>query len=164
MAGKLPGMPADERGLTLIEVLAAVTILAIISVTIISYFIAAMERSADESRRIIATNLARMKAAELRQTVRPMTAYGAVATKTGETPLPESIPLEPTVVNGTTYRYAVTLNPAGAAARTNALDGLMSGKYEQYLVPMTVRVSWDGDNPRKAKSTFVDSYLVKGRS
>jgi prepilin-type N-terminal cleavage/methylation domain-containing protein len=60
----------DEQGMTLVEILIAVSIMSIISVTIMGYFVSAIEKSADQSRRVIAANLARMKMAEIRQVFR----------------------------------------------------------------------------------------------
>lgn len=179
----------DERGLTLVEVLAAVTILAIISVTIIGYFISAMEKSADESRRIIASNLARLKAAEFRQMIKrsdidstgksnyqlmySMIPHDSKVVLTGTGFLGGAFAssaysnlLAPTVINGTSYNYRVTLNPEGGAGpRTVELDAKMTSDSGEYLIPMSVQVAWDGDlvNPKPAKMTTLSTYLIDGR-
>jgi prepilin-type N-terminal cleavage/methylation domain-containing protein len=57
----------NEQGLSLVEVLIAVTIMSVISVSIMSYFVSAAEKSSDQSRRVIAANFARLKAAEVRK-------------------------------------------------------------------------------------------------
>ncbi len=57
----------EESGITLVEILIAITIMSVVTVTIIGYYFSAMEKSADQSRRVIAANLARLKAAELRK-------------------------------------------------------------------------------------------------
>jgi len=176
----------DERGVTLVEVLAAVTILAVISVTIIGYFIAAMEKSADESRRIIASNLARLKTAELRQMVKqtdldPSGQSNFKLMRALVNPPGSSVRLteqnflggpfavygamlEPTVINGTAYHYTVLLNSEGSsAARSDVLTGRMDGDSGKYLVPITVQVSWDSaaaDPPRRGKMTMLNAYLT----
>lgn len=60
----------NEHGFTLIEILVAVTILSIVSLAFMGYFVTAMERSADNNHRTIAANLARLKAEELKEAFR----------------------------------------------------------------------------------------------
>ncbi|MNZ89096.1 hypothetical protein D3C78_1080010 [compost metagenome] len=60
----------EEKGFTLVEILVAVSILSIISVSFMGYFMTAMERSADNHHRVIAANLARLKAEELKESFR----------------------------------------------------------------------------------------------
>jgi len=176
------GLLTDERGLTLVEVLAAITILAVITVTLISYFVAAMERSADESRRIIAANLARMKAAELRQMVKDKDLDSAgnykLFTKNDPDLLQSDLQLTTSLfpdnfssskysdilndseINGTTYKYAIYLNPNGVSARTTAVQ-LKVSDYRDYLLPVRILVYWEGDGSKAAKTTTLDSYLIE---
>lgn len=92
----------NEHGFTLIEILVAVTILSIVSLAFMGYFVTAMERSADNNHRIIAANLARLKAEELKEAFRkPLPAGGLY-----ETP----------------YVQLVEALPTGAYARIAAED------------------------------------------
>jgi prepilin-type N-terminal cleavage/methylation domain-containing protein len=143
----------DERGMTLVEILAAVTIMAIISVAIISKFVAAMDKSSEESRRIIASNLARLKAAEIRSMSKltdvdvqnpPRSNFDLLRVDIGGVkttfdysthPLPSTfrtVPayidlLKPAVVNGTEYDYEVTFEPEGFSdARKSQLTSEMN--------------------------------------
>ncbi|WP_135553321.1 type IV pilus modification PilV family protein [Paenibacillus cymbidii] len=161
---------ADERGISLIEILGAVTILSITSVTLMGYFISGMEKSADASRRNIAANLARLKAAEIRDLARSSSNLNlfAVAFADGESyrsgdslPIPYDF-LQEAKINGTTYRYMFTRH--SLESRMNKLDPFADTRYaiDQYLEPFTIAVTWDEkvDNPRSAKMTSLDSYLI----
>lgn len=168
----------DERGFTLVEVLAALTIMAVISVTIIGYFVSAMDRSTEESRRVIAANLARLKAAELRewakqesagqtnyQTLRNVADQQMVFTE-NVPPFNSNGLLAPADILGTTYRYEVTLfRDEGQGSHTEWLDAAMGGEADRYLMRMFVKVYWEetSSGPSPAHSMILDTYLVDRR-
>lgn len=166
----------EQRGFSLVEVLGAVTIISIISVTMMSYFIAGLNQSADESRRIIAANLARMKAAEIKESLAPYAAYEPFARVlspgvnrfVSDAELPAGyrnrMLLEPDQINGSSYRYILTFNST-VDTRGKQLDDLMSfSPPSEYLRGMSITVSWDNQSvpvPLPAKSTTIDTYLVR---
>lgn len=168
----------DQRGLTLVEILAALVIIAIISVTFVSYFVSALEKSADESRRIIAANLARLKAAEIRHVLKPQSEFEKLHAELNTLPgklrenddLPADFQdkgwLNATEINGTVYKYILELNsdlPAGSEPRREVLKQLIDTSPD-YLIRMTVTVSWGGNDPdmesRSVNSTQIDTYIV----
>mgnify|MGYP000849489862 CR=1 FL=1 len=171
----------NERGFTLVEVLASLTIMALISVTLIGYFVAAMDRSAEESRRLIAINLARLKAAEIRDKAKQIeggsTWYQQLRGQLQEMPetFTENQPgpfqntdlLKPVQISGTTYRYEVTLYKGDHAtgSHTQWLDDVMQKQSDQYLMRMIVRVSWDDNvtNPSPGKTVVLDTSLIDRR-
>lgn len=168
---------ADEKGISLIEILGAVTILSIISVTLMGYFISGLEKSADASRRNIAANLARLKAAEIRELTRQQADFDQFASvfaadgREYSSPLPSSFTggdpqkdfLRDAVINGTTYRY---LLQAGSKlpGRFQTMNSPFVGgaAIDQYLLPFSITVYWDGETerPRPAKKTSLDSYII----
>lgn len=172
----------DERGLTLVEILIAVTIMSIISVSIMGYFVTSVQRSADESRRIIAANLARLKAAEMRDMARSNDVNGTdtnysllLGAMSGSTawelsegsPLPSAFQarypnvLNPDSINGTTYTYRITLYKEGPRRAT--LNGQMSGRADRYVARMSVHVAWRTGSgaDSSAGSTTLDTYLIE---
>lgn len=169
----------DERGFTLVEVLAALTIMAVISVTIIGYFVSAMDRSTEESRRVIAINLARLKAAELREwakqeksgqtnyrTLRNSLVSDRQVFGENDPPFDTDGLLAAANILGTTYRFEVTLfRDEGQGSHTEWLDGAMGGQADQYLMRMIVKVYWGetASGPSPAQSTILDTYLVDRR-
>jgi prepilin-type N-terminal cleavage/methylation domain-containing protein len=168
----------DQQGISLIEILAAVTIISIISVTMMGYLIAGLNKSADESRRIIAANLARLKAAEIKESLKTSTDYGrfALALKPGlntfnkDTELPVEYrnqqPLEVDIINGSTYRFILSIRK-DPGVRSGQLAAMMSpSSPDDYLLDMSITVYWDnsaGSIPHPAKSTTIDTYLVRSR-
>jgi type II secretory pathway pseudopilin PulG len=163
----------DESGLSLVEILIAVTIMAIISVTMMGYFIAAMDKSEEESRRIIAANLARQKAAELRNAFQDQ--YDAVQsalsshdryqfTEHQANPASNLMAerLASIAVNGTTYHFLVALD--NSTPRKSQLDGTALLASQNYLARMLVTVYWSDaetfDPPAKSATT-IDTYIVK---
>lgn len=163
----LAGLLQDERGFTLVEVLIAVTIMSIISTTIMGYFITAMEQSAEQNRRIIAANLGRFKISELREYSKKHEKFqdlrSAITdlskdqqlslTKDSQSKIFDKSLLQPSVVNGTTYRYKVDF------AKDSSLPSA-------YLARMIVTVSWalSGNLEAKpAKMIKLDSFIVRGK-
>lgn len=175
---------ADESGLTLIEILIAVSIMGIISVSLMGYFLSAMEKSAEENSRIIASNLARLKAAEIRKELQTKTEFDNFASWLGsaemigkdihsadqfiEVPSEEERSMyqgwmQSTTINGTQYRYTLKFATEGplddGKSREEILKTLMS-KPDAYEIRMIVQVHWAGDQAKPAKSTHVDTYIV----
>lgn len=169
---------ADERGMTLIEVLVAVSIMAIISVSVMGIFTAAAERSAEQNRRLIAASLARQKIVEWRQMSRaadivpPATNYRTLHNALGgatqldysaDSPLPPPYDglLDPVVINGTAYRFLATLDktyPTDWADRMASLGG------NDLLLRLRITVFWDGGaSPRSAAdSVTLEGYVTDG--
>jgi Tfp pilus assembly protein PilV len=171
----------DQRGLSLIEILGAVTIMSIISVTLMGYFITGLNKSEEQSRRIIAVNLARLKAAEIRQDVKKSSDYSDMLSNNSSSS-PQiynsvrgigsgAVSLSDLPVNGTTYHYRVSLdsqlNTSTTAGRRNLtlkeppMNAMTTP--DEYLIPMTITVYWDNDtgiNILPAKSTAIDTYVV----
>ncbi|MFC5531231.1 type IV pilus modification PilV family protein [Cohnella yongneupensis] len=168
------GWRDNESGITLIEILGAVMILSIISVSLMGYFTSGLDKSADQSRKIIAANLARLKAAEIRDEMKDPANYAKLQDLSAspyvfkeQSDLPLSLNevdwLAPSNVNGTNYNFIVSLDKRTDNARTAQLDALMNKEPEQYLVPMSITVYWDvpaGASPAATKSTTIDSYVV----
>ncbi|TVY10417.1 type IV pilus modification PilV family protein [Paenibacillus cremeus] len=163
----------NEDGISLVEILVGVTIMAIISVTLMGHFLKALDKSAEESRRIIASNLSRLKAAELRDYFKDQ--YASVETAlgsdsyyafTGNSEKDHTTRLmlgrlDRTIVNGTTYRYLVELD--NQSVRKSELDTKLDAS-DGYLTRMLVTVYWSGDEtftPSPNASTTLDTYLVK---
>lgn len=163
---------ANEDGMSLVEILIAVTIMSIISVTLMGYFTSAVDKSAQESRKIIGANLARLKAAELRDSFK--TGYeNTILTQlisspkfTGDLSSNGSEimkgRLAPTEINGTTYRYLVELDRS--SSRWEASDPFRNDA-DVYLAQMLVTVYWSGQEsltePSAKSSTTLDTYLIK---
>jgi type II secretory pathway pseudopilin PulG len=180
----------DERGISLVEILIAVTIMAFITATLMGYFISAMEKSADQSRRVIAANLARLKVAEVRKLFQESTNYdllepfltansnfvrlssnnltafsnsGTVAPLFSTT----NIDLSPTApLNGTVYRYSLELDDKDEN-RNHDLQGelVSSSDLTDYLIGMKVTVYWtavETATPSGKMSTFLESYVRRG--
>jgi Tfp pilus assembly protein PilV len=163
----------NEQGLSLVEILIAVTIMSIICVAMMGYFTSAVDKSAEESRRIIAANLGRLKAAELRHYFKDN--YSAVEAAVAASPTIQftgnnsnaASPLmmgrlDRTVVNGTTYRYLIELD--GLSPRMGQLTATNLLGAEEHLVSMKVTVYWSGVEtfePQPKSSTTLDTYIVK---
>jgi prepilin-type N-terminal cleavage/methylation domain-containing protein len=162
----------NEDGLSLVEILIAVTIMSIISVTLMGYFTSAVDKSAQESRKIIGANLARLKAAELRDyfktryddTIGIVLAsnpkFSGNLSSSGSRLMNNR--LDATVINGTTYRYLVELGQS--SPRWESSDPFRNDSNE-YLAQMLVTVYWAGVEstaaPSAKSSTTLDTYIVK---
>jgi Tfp pilus assembly protein PilV len=167
----------DQQGISLIEILAAVTIISIISVTMMGYFIAGLNKSADESRRVIAVNLARLKAAEIKEKLKPEAVYKQFTkalkpglntfNKASTLPVIEHL-LEEASINGSIYRFKLAIRK-DPGVRSEQLAALMSSSSpDDYLLDMSITVNWDNSadsdstdsTPHPTKSTTIDTYLV----
>jgi type II secretory pathway pseudopilin PulG len=190
---KRPKFAVGEQGFSLVDVLAAVTIISIISITMLGYFTAAMERSGDQNKQVIAANLARAKLAELREVIQGSAftdLYNGILAEPSHTlrvtpnalsglsselraifALPAGNRLEPTVVNGTSYRYVVCfdwstdrmteLSDEGELLSTPTIPGIAAE-----LIPVQVTAYWsEGENetPPESYSIRLNGYVVKGR-
>lgn len=158
----LRALAKDERGLSLVEILIAVTMMSIVCVALAGYFISALEKSAEESRRVIATHLARYKTVEIRELFHDparfddlRNALRASPTIVWTTAAPGMLAghLDDTSINGTSYRYEVTFRDDGR---------------DTAMVRVQVRVLWSNADPPPpsavpAFSTFVESFVVRGR-
>ncbi|MFD2672552.1 type IV pilus modification PilV family protein [Marinicrinis sediminis] len=157
---RLARLNQNEQGMTLIEILVAVTIMSIVSVWIAGYFVSAMEKSADQSREGIAANLAKMKLGQIRDQLGLKGPYtvlqgelsgvaGGVLKWEEPDDLPASlssiIDIQPVALNETTYHYQVDI---GQDARMQTLQtGLdsLTDPYgiDDYMMPIQVTVKWD---------------------
>ncbi|WNR42375.1 type IV pilus modification PilV family protein [Paenibacillus roseipurpureus] len=162
----------NEDGMSLVEILIAVTIMSIISVTLMGYFTSAVDKSAQESRKIIGANLARLKAAELRDTFK--SGYDeAIASQLASSPKFTGDlssngsdimkgKLAPTEINGTLYHYLVELDKS--SSRWESADPFRVDS-DAYLAQMLITVYWSGqdslDPPSAKLSTTLDTYLIK---
>ncbi|WP_438448256.1 type IV pilus modification PilV family protein [Gorillibacterium sp. sgz5001074] len=180
----------DERGISLVEILIAVTIMAFITATLMGYFMSAMEKSADQSRRVIAANLARLKVAEIRKVFQESTKYellepflnanthyvkltsnsvSGLMSSAGVAPLfgPNYIDLSPTpAINGTVYHYNLEIDDKDEGRNLSMEDQMVpSTDLTDYLISMKVTVYWtaaETATPSGAMSTFLESYIRKG--
>lgn len=162
----------NEDGMSLVEILIAVTIMSIISVTLMGYFTSAVDKSAQESRKIIGANLARLKAAELRDTFKDGYDSAIIAELidnprfTGDQSTNGSElmkgRLATTDINGTLYHYLVELDQS--KLRWESSDPFRNDA-DAYLAQMYVTVYWLGqeslDKPSAKNSTTLDTYLIK---
>lgn len=159
-----------EDGISLVEILIAVTIMSLITVFIMSYFVQAMEKSADQSRRVIAANLARMKAAELRHVFGEKAPFGNLksALKNGLQTVKSNADIPDTLSHlidsssdssggggegkisfdawdhpdNTTYRYLISFtNVSRVTEVINAIPD-SAGKWDDYVIPVKVTVYW----------------------
>jgi prepilin-type N-terminal cleavage/methylation domain-containing protein len=181
----------DEQGMTLVEILIAVSIMSIISVTIMGYFVSAIEKSADQSRRVIAANLARLKMAEIRQVFRDDTQFenlnNVLDHKTHNTEVyandaditsdfityKHDYDINPyfrfidshNEINGTFYRYLVGFDRVTGTDVSTAIEST-SGLVQNYLITLNVTVYWTASEtttPSGKFSTTLQSYVVKRR-
>ena len=163
----------DERGLTLIEILGALTIMSIITVLLLGNLISSMETSADQNRRLIAINLARQKIAEIREIYEKDSKFdelraefdnlGTELIRLFEGNTLESLSLEPEEINDTFYKYVVELDLEDNQHKAK-LDQAI-GDSTSYLIPMRVMVFWthtaDGGSAGSRNSVTIPSYVVK---
>ncbi|KRE93066.1 hypothetical protein ASG89_06020 [Paenibacillus sp. Soil766] len=169
---RLKQVKPNEDGLSLVEILIAVTIMSIISITLMGYFTSAVDKSAQESRKIIGANLARLKAAELRDSFKSGYDDAIVSQLTSSPKFAGDLSnnhsdlmkgrLNPTEINGTTYRYLVELGKS--YVRWEAADPFRNDS-DKYLAQMYVTVYWSGqesmEQPSAKLSTTLDTYLIK---
>jgi type II secretory pathway pseudopilin PulG len=159
----------------LVEILAAVTIMSIISVIFIGYFVSAMNKSTEQNKRIIGANLARQKAAEVREFYRtdqagyPLLLAGFSTTvrtreftETNDSQLVHTGFLSPMEINGTQYRFLVRVDNDNS--RRSVLGTMASAPdlVDRYLLNMRVSVYWGDEASYEAQKTSIESYVVKG--
>lgn len=169
---RLKQVGPNEDGMSLVEILIAVTIMSIISVTLMGYFTSAVDKSAQESRKIIGANLARLKAAELRDFFKTGYDDAIVSQLTSSPKFSGDLSsngselmkgrLASTEINGTTYHYLVELDKS--YSRWEASDPFRNDA-DDYLAQMFVTVYWSGqeslETPSAKASTTLDTYLIK---
>lgn len=164
----------DERGISLVEILAAVTIMSIISVTLIGYFLTAMNKSSEQNKRIIAANLARQKAAEIRDEYRmdsvkyqllqdsftPSKQLRMFDEANGSQLLDNG--LSNTNINDTLYHYEVQVDNDNP--RRNELSSIITTveHVDRYVMNMRISVYWGENAAQEAHKTSIESYIVKG--
>lgn len=163
----------DERGLTLIEILGALTIMSIITVLLLGNLISSMETSADQSRRLIAMNLARLKIAEIRETYEEGAKFdelraefstrGTELIRLDANNTLQDLDLDDEEINNTYYKYEVELDIRTNPQKTK-LDQVI-GDSSSYLIPMRVTVFWgytqEGGSTESRYSVTIPSYVVK---
>lgn len=169
-------MHSDERGMTLIEILIAVAVMSVISVSIMGVFTAAAERSAEQNRRLIAASLARQKIAELRLVSRlndmapPAANFdvllnglsgAAELVHSADDPLPSphGSLLDPVTINGTEYRFTAVFSRT-APPDWSALMAALGGGDALLRVQLTV--SWSGGDATgsAARTVTMEAYVT----
>lgn len=181
----------NQSGLTLVEILIAVTIMSVLSVTIMALFMSGTEKSTQDSKVIIAANLARSKLSELRETFSNTDNYTALRTYFAT---PSSLVLKNALdipadlhdqigtvfeeeINNTTYRYLIQINNRnsnedGTDSRKSVLSAAFpyfsapNTAMENYMIKVKVTVYWgvpETDNPPDNRAATLDSYLVNRR-
>ncbi|RAV03500.1 type II secretion system protein [Paenibacillus sp. YN15] len=162
----------DERGISLVEILAAVTIMSIISVTLIGYFVSAMNKSSEQNKRIIAANLARQKAAEIREEYR-MDSVKYQLLQDSFTPLThmlefnqtnddQLVDLEGMEINGTRYHFEVQVDNDNSRRSEMASVTAAADRVDTYVLNMRISVYWGTDASNEAQKTSMESYIVRG--
>lgn len=157
------------------EILAAVTIMSIISVIFVGYFVSAMNKSTEQNKRIIAANLGRQKAAEVREFYRtdgagyPSLLAGFTASvhmrefnETNDSQLVHAGFLSPMEINGTEYRFLVQVDNENP--RRTVLGTVASAPelVDRYQLNMRISVYWGAEASHEAQKTSMESYVVKG--
>lgn len=167
---------ADERGMSLVEILIAVAVMAVISVSVMGIFTAAAERSADQNRRLIAASLARQKIAELRQMSRmsdvypPLTNFQVLLAElsanpetawSADRPLPGPYGglLDPVVINGTEYRFLAVVDKTVPPEYLNRMASFGGGTS---LLRLHLTVYWSGGAApaSAADSVTLEAYVT----
>jgi type II secretory pathway pseudopilin PulG len=158
-----------------VEILAAVTIMSVISVTLMGYFVSAMNKSTEQNKRIIGANLARQKAAEVRELYRTNSArYQTLMTsftpsdhvreydENNDAQLTNAGFLAPMEINGTKYRFKVQVDNDNARRSQLSLLTSAPGKVDRYVLSLHVSVYWGAEASMEAQKTSLESYVVKG--
>lgn len=176
----------QEAGFTLLEVLAAVTILSVVSLSLTAFFVHAMSYAKGNQNKTVAVHLARNALFFLEKTSfdafdgylgqhGTLSTVGCQAIETPDGPsqvvcaddaerteLFKATPylweaLRP-VVNGRSYAAEVTrLPPAGGDADAD------KEKLEKFLIPIRIRIESDGGAGGKRNSAEVEGYLTNER-
>lgn len=165
----------DQRGISLVEILAAVTIMSVISVTLMGYFVSAMNKSTEQNKRIIAANLARQKAAEVREFYRTdgtryQTLLSGFTAADHVREFDESNDdlilndgfLSPMEINGTQYRFKVRVDNDNPRRSELSLLAAAPGQVDRYILNLQISVYWGADASIEAQKTSIESYVVKG--
>jgi type II secretory pathway pseudopilin PulG len=158
-----------------VEILAAVTIMAVISVTLMGYFVSAMNKSTEQNKRIIGSNLARQKAAEVREFYRAnsLSYQSLQAAFSPSTPVREFDEtsgnafinagfLSPMEINGTQYRFKVKVDNNNLRRTELSLLTSAPEQVDRYVLNLLISVYWGADASYEAQKTSIETYIVKG--
>ncbi len=141
-----------ERGSSLIEVIFAILVISVISLSFIKYFYQAEQTSAVSDRKLIAANLARQVAEQYK--TRPFSDLLNLADPDRSTPgAPPPAPyyddsLPDNTVNGVTYHTFVEVQSLREDARL--------GAYADRLLRLRVTVFWDLSDKNDFRSRPLD--------
>lgn len=157
------------------EILVAVTIMSIISVTLMGYFVSAMNKSTEQNKRIIGANLARQKAAEIRELYRTNSAqyqtllaafsgsdHSREYDEANDNELISTGFLAPMEINGTQYRFKVQLDNDNSRRSQLSLMTSAPGQVDRYILNLLIAVYWGADASGENQKTSLESYVVKG--
>jgi hypothetical protein len=181
----LQRLRSNSYGLSLVEVLLSVSLMSFITLSVMGYFIQSVESSAEDSRRIVAIKLAKLKANEIRSLL------AGEHTAIGELPnlrirhqdlmynLTDELEpfreigltnvLAPEIgINKVDYHYIFDFVPVNQAKYAETFQSFTQGtspfQAKDYIMKLRVTVFWgqkpDTTVPIKKKSTFVDTYVV----
>jgi hypothetical protein len=181
----LQRLRTNSYGLSLVEVLLSVSLMSFITLTVMGYFIQSVESSAEDSRRIVAIKLAKLKANEIR------TLLASEHLTVGELPkmrirhqdvlnnfsdqftpfrsIGLTDVLAPEIgINKIDYHYIFDFVPVNQPRYAETFQSFTQGSSpyapKDYLIKLRITVFWgqkpDTSVPTKKKSTYVDSYVV----
>ena len=162
----------DEQGMTLVEILGAVTIMSIITVFLMGYLVSAIENSSEQNRRLIAANLARQKVAEVRkvfadgtQFTQLLAVFQARSTDNiayGGNDMFLPLSLQPETINDTRYQYVVEFDISNSGQRARLHEAIAAA--QEFIVPIRVTVFWTHSELGQSSarySVMIPSNVVK---
>lgn len=146
----------SEQGSSLIEIIAAIMIISVLSLFFMKMFYQAEQVSSTSDRKLVASNLARQIAERYENVdfqttldkIKAETTKKLTVTKNStDTALPKPLDTE---INGTTFQTQVVLT---------LVDGDLSA-YQDRMFKANVTVFWE-DATNKRTSSSVDTYVTK---